>query len=228
MPKSLRSAKRRHHEMSPTSSSSIASAACYSQSTYVSNVQMADGEDSIDDILSEMAGQQGITLSSSAMPSSTISTSITPITTATTIPKTLPVNETVSIEKEAEGTDTSNIKLFNTTIPTRPYTKKQVERIRSWNSIMNTWQRTGTFHNNPTVETGDGGIFVPSFDVEMTRHFKIQALSSYLLDTCKGLKMPAFERWYVTNFKSTTAAFVMVIFSFISNAAVLFFLFLSQ
>ena len=200
MPKSHRNAKRRRHDMSPTSSSSIALPVV--PSNYIPNVKMAEGEDSIDNILAEMAGQQGIPLSSSSVHlSSTIG--ITSTTTAIAIPKTLPINEpesTVENDTENDAAITSTIKLFNARIPTRPYTKQQMEKIRSWNSIMNNWQRTGTFRNNPTtVEMGEyGGIlFVPSFDVEMTRHFKIQALSSYLLDTCKGLKMPAFERWYV-------------------------------
>ena len=191
MPKSLRSAKRRHHEISSTS------AAAPPSTSYVSNVQMAEGEDSLDNILAEMAGQQGINLSPS-IPSSSSSSYSIPINTTTLIPETLPVTETPETgEDDTADATTTTAKLLNTTIPTRPNTKQQLERIRSWNSIMNTWQRTGTFHNNSSISGVGDGIFVPSFDVEMTRHFKIQALSSYLLDTCKGLKMPAFERWYV-------------------------------
>ncbi len=185
MPKSQRSAKRRHHEMTPTLSTT--------PTNYVSNVQMAEGEDSIDNILEEMAGQQGISLSPSVQEAS--SNSLPSNTTATTIiPQTLPIQPTVSNGEDTNDTATATTvaKLFNATIPTLSYTKQQINRIRSWNTIMNTWQRTGTFSNG-----GEDELFVPSFDVEMTRHFKVQAVSAYLLDTCKGLKMPAFERWYV-------------------------------
>ena len=196
MPKSQRSAKRRHDEITSTSPVPLLAA----PPNYASNIQMAEGEDSIDNILEEMAGHQGINLSSSA-PSSSLSFPVAsvPFTTNAIIPETVPV----VMESTDTGDDTNDTAatvtgtLFDTTIPTRPYTKQELQRIKSWNTIMNTWQRTGTFFSNSTTATlGDGIPFVPSFDVEMTRHFKIQALSSYLLDTCKGLKMPAFERWY--------------------------------
>ena len=194
MPKSQRSAKRRHNEMNSTSLLQHASAT-QPITNYVSNVRMAEGEDSIDNILAEMAGQQGITLSSSVPLSSS---TIKPVPLLTAIPETIPVMEATETGDDTNDTTTAaTSKLFNATIPTRPYTKKELERIKSWNSIMNTWQRTGTFnkHSVSTIGMGDGMTFVPSFDVEIMRHFKIQALSSYLLDTCKGIKMPAFERW---------------------------------
>jgi len=53
---------------------------------------------------------------------------------------------------------------------------------------MRLWQKTGKY---------TAGL-LPSFDVEVTRHFKVQALSSFLLDSCdQKLKMPAFERWLI-------------------------------
>lgn len=188
MPKSQRSAKRRHHEMTPTLSTTT-------PTNYVSNVQMAEGEDSIDNILEEMAGQQGISLSPPIQEASRNSLTSNTTATTTTIPQTLPIQATVLNGEEANDTATATTvaRLFNATIPTHSYTKQELNKIRSWNKIMNTWQRTGTFSNT----NGDDESFVPSFDVEMTRHFKVQAVSAYLLDTCKGLKMPAFERWYV-------------------------------
>jgi hypothetical protein len=184
----------------------------------VSNIKTAEGEDSIDNILEEMAGQQGITLTSSVPSSSSTSTfnsqNVVPLLTAT--PETVPAMsmttpaaaatttiETTTTETgdniindDADTSTTTMNQLLSTTIPTRPYTKQQLDRIKSWNRIMNTWQRTGTFPNQGILANGsDNTTFVPSFDVEMTRHFKVQALSSYLLENCKGLKMPAFERW---------------------------------
>jgi hypothetical protein len=191
----------------------------------VSNVKTAEGEDSIDNILEEMAGQQGITLTSSVPTTTTvISQNIVPLLTTTpetvpamsitttattaaaaattTITETGDVTETgddnINDDDDRDTSTTAMNQLLSTSIPTRPYTKQQLERIKSWNRIMNTWQRTGTFPNQGILGNGsDNTTFVPSFDVEMTRHFKVQALSSYLLDNCKGLKMPAFERWYV-------------------------------
>jgi hypothetical protein len=69
----------------------------------------------------------------------------------------------------------------------RPLSLELRDQIMGWNRSMRTFQKTGRY---------TAGL-LPSFDVELTRHFKVQALSTFLLDACKDLKMPAFERWYV-------------------------------
>lgn len=67
----------------------------------------------------------------------------------------------------------------------------QRNRIAIWNRAMQIWQSSGSY--TPGL--------LPSFDVEVARHFKVQSLSSYLLEACEGLKMPAFERWYDESLK---------------------------
>jgi phosphorylated CTD-interacting factor 1 len=68
-----------------------------------------------------------------------------------------------------------------------PMTREQKERIQRWNRAFHLWQSSGTY---------TAGL-LPSFDVELTRSFKVQQLSTFVLDACKGLKMPAFERWLI-------------------------------
>lgn len=77
--------------------------------------------------------------------------------------------------------------LCDPTLASRPLTSTQRARIATWNRSMLSWQKSPS----GSYTTG----LLPSFDVEMARHFKVQALSAYLLDACKELKMPAFERW---------------------------------
>jgi hypothetical protein len=181
--------KRRHDEMIPALQLQRPTTNSYG----VAHVQVNDGEDSIDNILAEMAGQQGINLSSSLIDNQP--------TTATTI-KALPTLTCATIPADTmpsttyENDHSCTINLYNQTIPTQQYTKQQRERIRLWNLTMNSWQKSGVYNNiDNNIVTSQQ--FVPSFDIEMTRHFKVQAISSFVLDACKGLKMPAFERWYV-------------------------------
>jgi hypothetical protein len=247
MPKVQRK-KRHHEEITPTAAAPTTTTTTtahvparqlqqqqQSATSYVSNVQTVEGEDAIDDILAEMAGQQGLPLltssttlvnhncqsSSSLLSSASVSSS----NATQQLPEFLSAaltQQTTSISTPNDHDDDSNqasntpkIKLCNSTIPTLPYTKQEVERIRYWNITMNTYQRTGSFQKSFTAtmqqQATDENVssFAPSFDVEMTRHFKIQALSSYLLDAAKGLKMPAFERWYVDQYKSTIPKFVI-------------------
>ena len=65
-----------------------------------------------------------------------------------------------------------------------PLSRQTRDRIHCWNRAVHSWQKTGTY--TPGL--------LPSFDVELTRHFKVQALSTFLLDA-SNVKMPAFERW---------------------------------
>ena len=60
-------------------------------------------------------------------------------------------------------------------------------RIASWNASFQTWIHQGVY------STG----LLPSFDVELARHFQVKDLSSFLLESCSNLKMPSFERWLI-------------------------------
>lgn len=70
------------------------------------------------------------------------------------------------------------------------------DKIELWNQIFHRWKDQ---HKPPPAE------LLPNFDLEMTRHFKLQELSTYFLEASlvtdssgvkqTGLKMPSFERW---------------------------------
>ena len=83
----------------------------------------------------------------------------------------------------------NDVDLWDPSLVRRPHPLSQSnrDRIQTWNRAMRTWQTTGKY---------TAGL-LPSFDLEVKRHFKVQALSSFLLESCPGLKMPAFERWLI-------------------------------
>lgn len=61
------------------------------------------------------------------------------------------------------------------------------EQIQRWNAAFKLWGTTGKYE--------DG--LLPSFDLELARHFHVQKLSKYLLDSHKEIRMPTFERWLI-------------------------------
>lgn len=81
--------------------------------------------------------------------------------------------------------DDNKLKLWDPTITKPRFPKESLERIESWNTALNLWITRGTY--TPGL--------LPSFETEVARHFQVEKLSKYLLETCKGLKMPTFERW---------------------------------
>jgi len=107
-----------------------------------------------------------------------------------------PMHPTVA-EKTSNGTTDSILSpsssvdkdLWDPTLAGSPHPLSQSnrERIQTWNRAMRLWQTAGRYTQG----------LLPSFDVEVTRHFKVQALSSFLLESCPELKMPAFERWLI-------------------------------
>jgi phosphorylated CTD-interacting factor 1 len=66
-----------------------------------------------------------------------------------------------------------------------PLSYNRRERVASWDSAWVAWLESGNYM---------AGL-LPCFETELARHFQMKKLSSYLLESCKGLKMPAFERW---------------------------------
>jgi phosphorylated CTD-interacting factor 1 len=91
------------------------------------------------------------------------------------------------------------------------------DKVEIWNETFRAWQKAASSfqkQHNKGPPIPPAGL-VPNFDVEMTRHFKVQELSTFLLEasmvvvvssdnaaaksggteSTKGLKMPAFERW---------------------------------
>jgi hypothetical protein len=60
-------------------------------------------------------------------------------------------------------------------------------RVESWNRSFLSWIRGSPY--SPGL--------LPNIDEEISRNFKVQELSSFLLKSCNDLRMPAFERWLV-------------------------------
>ena len=56
----------------------------------------------------------------------------------------------------------------------------------SWKIALRQW-----------VTTGKYTVGLPNPQVEVSRHFHTQQLSSFLLTQCPSLRMPAFERWWI-------------------------------
>lgn len=137
----------------------------------VASLKTAPQEDSIESLLAEMA---------KAATEATLPTSTSYIGSSTA--------PSESAAAAAAGVDqqmSNNKELFDPTLVTTPITSDQRERVSTWNRAMHVWKSSGTY--TPGL--------LPSFDVEVARHFKVQSLSSFLLEACKELKMPAFERW---------------------------------
>jgi phosphorylated CTD-interacting factor 1 len=67
------------------------------------------------------------------------------------------------------------------------HTKDLSDRVSRWNREFRTFVDQGTY--TPGL--------LPSFDVEVARHFQVKDLSVYLLESCPGIKIPAFERWLI-------------------------------
>jgi len=73
--------------------------------------------------------------------------------------------------------------------------------VREWNAAMNRWSKTGEYY-------GTSSPLLPcSLEVEVSRHFHVEKLSSYLIkEACPALKMPSFERWLIdSKLEETTA-----------------------
>jgi hypothetical protein len=151
----------------------------------VSNL-VSTPEDSLDSILAEMTEQQQA-LSNSSLPTAT---SYPSESSTTAIDTAVSSNDTLDHQQQQQQPILNNV-LYDPTLPTRPFntTSELRERISTWNRAMNVWQKSGKY--TPGL--------LPSFDVEVARHFKVQSLSSFLLESCPELKMPAFERWYVVS-----------------------------
>jgi hypothetical protein len=128
-------------------------------------------EDSIDSVLAEMTGPSVVV---AAHPSQQFS------------------GDSVAVSKETVEEELPSLKndiLYDPTLPTPSISSALRERIVVWNRSLKAWQKSPTSCNT--------GLVLPCMDVEVARHFKVQSLSSFLLEACKELKMPAFERWCV-------------------------------
>lgn len=67
----------------------------------------------------------------------------------------------------------------------RPAVKDRNERLKAWETAFEEWIKGGLYTSG----------LLPCFETELHRHFQVKDLSAFLLESCNGLKMPAFERW---------------------------------
>jgi hypothetical protein len=142
-----------------------------SDQVILASLQPANGtasEDSIEDCLAEMAGATATSHSFHAISLSSSFPSDGPGAVLQSNSKNELLEQSVATMRTSAASS-----------------RHQRERVATWDRAMHLWQSAGAY--TPGL--------LPSFDVEVARHFKVQSLSSYLLEACKGLKMPAFERW---------------------------------
>lgn len=84
-------------------------------------------------------------------------------------------------KSESSPTSTSGFPLI------KPSAESHQERLTTWDAAFKTWNSGKHGHYTPGL--------LPCFETELARHFQMQKLSKYLLESCGDLKMPAFERW---------------------------------
>lgn len=65
--------------------------------------------------------------------------------------------------------------------------KKLSEHISNWNDSFQSWCKQGVYTHG----------LLPSFDVELARHFQVKELSTFLLSKHRSMKMISFERWLI-------------------------------
>jgi len=65
----------------------------------------------------------------------------------------------------------------------------QKERLSTWDAAFESWNRHGSKSYSPGM--------LPCFETELARHFHVKELSKFLLDSVPGLKINAFERWFM-------------------------------
>jgi hypothetical protein len=119
------------------------------------------------------------------------------------------------------SSSSSKLKQFNHQQPKQKHkdskNKLLIEKILTWNqdmlyysSINSSNKKKKSSTQQHYTRTYNNGFFVPSFDVEMTRHFQIESLSKFILESVSSksssggtsnqagqLRIPTFERWYV-------------------------------
>ena len=69
----------------------------------------------------------------------------------------------------------------------KPSAESRQEKLSTWDSAFHAWNSGKNGKYTPGL--------LPCFETELARHFQMQKLSKFLLESCKDVKMPAFERW---------------------------------
>ena len=75
----------------------------------------------------------------------------------------------------------------------KPTAESRQERLATWDGAFQAWNSKsgGSKHKSGKYTPG----LLPCFETELARHFQMQKLSKFLLESCRDVKMPAFERW---------------------------------
>eukprot|EP00569_Conticribra_weissflogii_P012691 CAMPEP_0171382142 /NCGR_PEP_ID=MMETSP0879-20121228/33529_1 /TAXON_ID=67004 /ORGANISM="Thalassiosira weissflogii, Strain CCMP1336" /LENGTH=205 /DNA_ID=CAMNT_0011893815 /DNA_START=16 /DNA_END=630 /DNA_ORIENTATION=- len=58
---------------------------------------------------------------------------------------------------------------------------------------------------------------IPNLRIELSRHLQIQSLSSFLLKSCTGLRMPTFERWLLDSKLEEKDRFYAILEEWVTN-----------
>lgn len=84
----------------------------------------------------------------------------------------------------------------------------------------------GAKENPPSIQTSDlplpppppPGIHqIPNLRIELARHLQTQTLSTFLLQSCHGLRMPTFERWLLDSKMEESDRFQSIIEAWMDN-----------
>jgi len=71
--------------------------------------------------------------------------------------------------------------------------------------------------SNPSPPEPPGIHQIPNIRIELARHLQTQTLSTYLLQSCPGLRMPTFERWLLDSKLEETDRFDAIIEEWLDN-----------
>jgi len=98
-----------------------------------------------------------------------------------------PAEERVDESKEKEKICAENQNKAPEFPLLQPSSESLQERLATWDAAFATWNSSNHANYAPGL--------LPCFETELARHFQMQKLSKFLLESVKELKMPAFERW---------------------------------
>mmetsp|Transcript_22951 Transcript_22951/g.33873 ORF Transcript_22951/g.33873 Transcript_22951/m.33873 type:complete len:499 (+) Transcript_22951:114-1610(+) len=67
------------------------------------------------------------------------------------------------------------------------FVPKNKVNVSTWNNSLSQWIKTGKYSEG----------LLPNFELEMSRHFQMEKLSSIVLKSHYDVRMPTFERWII-------------------------------
>ncbi len=108
-------------------------------------------------------------------------------------------NKTLSNPSPHEG----NNNVHTISASRHHHNKLNRDQVEAWNISFLEWTKHRSHvhrkSNNSTSSSSQGTDLFPHIHVEVSRHYKIMALSTFLIEECQRrgveLRMPSFERW---------------------------------